>query len=53
MPISTVRYGVPGRDRYYREWRRGDPSVHKQMWDSKKPLGKANSFILSKTSPNS
>ena len=37
--ISINRYGIPGRERYYREWRRGDPSINENMWNSKKPLG--------------
>lgn len=27
------------RNRFWREWRRGDPSVNKSMWNSKAPLG--------------
>ncbi|XP_065204822.1 uncharacterized protein LOC135834779 [Planococcus citri] len=34
------------RNRLYREWRRGDPSVHKSMWNSKAPLGKAQLYII-------
>ncbi|XKL62407.1 hypothetical protein PGB90_002240 [Kerria lacca] len=43
---QTTHYGIPGRDKYYREWRRGDPRVNKNMWNSKKPLGKAEIYIF-------